>query len=407
VTSRGDGRLDVRASGGRNFSVRPNGTLASFHRGEVRATFRPDGHVRELHRPDVDVMRGPRGERTIMFRRPDRSVVVSMGPRSGYLQRPLVYGGREYVRRSYVIGGVRYQRFYAPYRYRNTVVVSYVPRYYYTPRFYGWVYYPWRRPVVYRWGWASDPWYGHESAYFVASPTYIGPNFWLADFFIAETLRAAFQAQAVADAQAAADARATADEDELLEAEEATPITPELKAEIADQVRQQLARENKAAQDPRHPAELTGLEAAMVPGHVFVADTGLNVETVDELSCHVSPGTALRLVEVPRDGAAAELSVASSRERDCPGGSHVMVSLEYLAEMHNAFRAHLDGGMQALRSDQGESGLPRAPASAIDAPPRPTLDASEGDDDVEGSLAQAQDQADGSERDIEDASYDD
>ena len=184
----------------------------------------------------------------------------------------------------------------------------------------------------------------------------------------------------------------------MVEAEQTTPITPELKQEIAEQVRDQIARENKAAQDPQHPTSLTGLEAALVPGHIFVADTGLTVETADELSCHVSPGTALKLREVPPEGAAADLSVASSREGDCPGGAQVSVSLEYLAEMHNAFRAQLDGGMQALRTEQGTSGLPRAPADAIEPPPRPAVDVPEEDDDVGQSLSEAQQQADGSER---------
>jgi hypothetical protein len=356
--------------------------------------------VRELHRPDVDAFRGPRGERTIVVRRPDRSVVVSMGPRGGYVQRPWSYRGREYVRRSYLVGGVQYHRVYTTYRYRDVVVVSYVPRYYYAPRYYGWVYYPWRRPAMYAWGWVGDPWYGYDQGYFVASPFYAGPNYWLVDFFLAETLRAAFQAQAAANAQPAT---WEADPGEMVQAEQTTPVTPALKREIAEQVKDQLARENQAAQDPRHPAELTGIEAALVPGHIFVVDTGLNVETADELSCHVSPGTALRLLEVPPEGAAAYLSVASSRQGDCPGGAQVTVSLEYLSEMHNAFRAHLDGGMQTLRTEQGKSGLPRAPIDAIEAPPRPTVDVSDGDDDVQQSLSQAQSQADGSEWEIENA----
>jgi hypothetical protein len=401
VTRSDNGRMTVRTPGGRNVTLRPNGSLAVIQRGDTRAAFRPDGRVRELHRPSIDVMRGPRAERTIRVRRPDRSVVVSVGPRSGYVQRPVIYRGHEYVRRSYMIGGARYQRFYTTYRYRNVVVESYVPRYYYAPRYYGWAYYPWRRPVVYHWGWAADPWYGQ--GYFVASPVYAGPSYWLVDFFLAETLMAAYQSQAVANEDAAA---WEADPDEMVEAEQATPITPELKREIAEQVKDQIARENQAAQDPQHPASLTGLEAALVPGHIFVADTGLTVETANGLSCHLSPGNALELRDVPPDGAAADLSVASSREGDCPGGAQVTISLEYLADMHNAFRAQLDGGMQALRKEQGTSGLPRAPAGAIEPPPRPTVDLPEEDDDVAQSLSEAQNEADGSERDIEDAASD-
>jgi hypothetical protein len=52
-------------------------------------------------------------------------------------------------------------------------------------------------------------------------------------------------------------------------------------------------------------------------------------------------------------------------------GVHVALSLDNLAAMQNAFRAHLDDGLAALHNQGGKGGLPPAPASAIAAPPRP------------------------------------
>ncbi len=171
-------------------------------------------------------------------------------------------------------------------------------------------------------------------------------------------------------------------------------------------MKEQLARENKAAQDPQHPAELTGLAGALVPGHVFVVDSGMNAETPDQQSCHLSPGDALRLVRSPPEGsAAADLTVASGREGDCPGGTPIVLSLVRVAEMHNSFRAQLDGGMQALRTSQGQSGLPPAPADAIAPPPRPASDLPEENEDVAKSLSEAQLQADGTEKSVSDAAF--
>jgi hypothetical protein len=359
------------------------------------------------------------------------------------VQRPVIYGGRTYVQRSYVVGDVTYRRVYTTYYYRNVEVVQYVPRYYYAPQFYGYAYRPWRRRVVYAWGYEAAPWYGAYGGYYAVSPYCAGPNDWLTDYYLGQTLQAAYQAQAAgagaraaeasaqaaeanartaqanaaaaqANAQtaqanaAAAQARAaTAEiqeaETDVLAAAEPTPITPELKRAIAEQVKAQLARESEAARDPQKAAELTGIAAALVAGHVFVVDTPLNVETPDQRSCHLSPGDALRLGEPPAEGAAAaQLTMASGRAGDCPGGTPVVLSIENVAEMHNGFRSHLDGGMQALRSKQGTSGLPEAPPEAV-AAPKASVELPPADEDVAKSLAEAQLRADGTEASVTEA----
>jgi hypothetical protein len=399
------GGLTVKAGDGRRFEVRPNGTLASYAKGDHVAKFRSDGQIRSVHTPAMDIARGAHGQRTILMRRADHSVVVSRGRQSGYVQRTIVVGSRSFMQRTYVAGPIVYSRVYSVYPYHGLWLPDYVPLAYYSPEFYGWAYYDWPAPVAYTWGWETEPWYGYYGLYFTVAPLYRAPSFWLAEYVVARSLAEAYQTyrqsnqpgdpaepgQEMQDQQPASDQAV---------AENTTPITPELKQAIAEEVQQQLAYENAASSRPS-PEEASAVDALpqiMTPNHLFVTAVPLSVVASDGRSCDLSGGDVLRLVAAPAaDSAAAELTVAASRQGDCPAGLQVSVAFEDLQEMQNSFRAKLDSGLQTLHDHQGEGGLPAAPQSAMAQAPRPAAVTVPADSDVASALDSAQQQADQTE----------
>jgi hypothetical protein len=104
------GGLTVKAGDGRRFEVRSNGTLASYAKGDHTAAFRGDGRIRSMHTQTMDIARSARGQRTIVMRKADHSVVVSTGRQSGYVQRTVVVGSHSFIQRTYVMGPVVYSR---------------------------------------------------------------------------------------------------------------------------------------------------------------------------------------------------------------------------------------------------------------------------------------------------------
>ena len=151
-----------------------------------------------------------------------------------------------------------------------------------------------------------------------------------------------------------------------------TPITPEIKAEIAEEVKQELANDNSAAANPSQ-VSFDVLPAALhSPNHVFVVSNDLDVTTTDQQICALQAGDMLQLLSpAASDASFVQLQVASSKRMDCPSGILVNVSLPDLQEMQNNFQAKVEAGLGKLRDDQGHAGLPTAPAEAVAAPPRP------------------------------------
>ena len=404
-----DKSLTVTASNGRNFNLRPNGTLASYSGHGETATFRGDGRLASVHTPAMDIAHGPRGQRIIISERPDHGRLISTGPHRGYLERPVSYHGHDYYQRSYVHGDHRFTREYARYQYHGREFSNYVPRATYAPAFYGWAYYPWDSPAAYMWGWASSAWFACNAGFLDPSGSFQSGANWLTDYYLGQTLAESFDAGAQAGAAscsagggqnadevaAGGDAQPAGDE---MSATVVTPITPEIKQVIADEVKQQLAFENAAAAKPDQAPSLDGLPQVMVPNHLFVADQVQNVSTADGEQCALSAGDVIKLLDAPPDGATtANLAVLSSHMGDCPAGLTVSVPLEALQEMQNNFRAQLDSGLQALRDQQGKGGLPAAPIAAITPPPVPEDEPPPSDVNVQLDLDAQQQQADQAE----------
>ena len=374
VTVHDNGGLTLNA-GGRRYEVRANGALASYRANGLTAAFRPDGRLRSLQTPDMEIRHGGRGGRVIAVHRPDHTVLVSTGPRSGYLERPLVLGNRSFIHRTYVFHGAASARFFRPYRYHGLTLPAYIAQAYYPAAFYGWMSYPWQRPVAYAWPWLGRPWYGMYRGYFAPAPYYPGAYLWLTDYVLAETMAAGYED----DSQPGDDASYTAASlpgdaelpaDDELYADADTPIGAELKAAIAEELRQQIAAEVAMSNGDQDPSQVD-LPGSLKPNRLFVASQNLEVKTTGQRTCELSHGDVLRLIATPPEGAStASLRVVAGKRYDCPAGAQVTVSLQDLQEMQNDLRAQLDAGLDALCGGQGRDGLPAAPPAAM-APARP------------------------------------
>jgi hypothetical protein len=341
------------------------GHTVSQTRNGGSVTRRPDGKVASLHDPKrgMDVHRGLNGNRRVVTERADHSRVYSERGGHGYVQHPYSYHGHEYARRSYYYHGAYYHNYYGRYGYRGMYVNPYYPSYYYRPAFYGWAYNPWATPVAYGWGWGGSPWLGFYGGFFTPYPVYASPALWLTDYMIANSLQAAYQQrQEAQQGQAAA-------------LSNPTPLTPDTKNLIAEEVRRQIALENSEAQagstaEP-DPAS-SSIQRVLTDGiqHVFVAGQDIDVVDGSGAECAISQGDALQLAaqNAPDATSVNMVVLASKGGRECPRGDSVAVSLEELQDMQNHMRETIDQGMADLQKKQGQGGLPALPASAS-APP--------------------------------------
>ena len=357
------------------------------------ATFRSGGRVATIHANGMAINHGLRGGRTIVAERNGRTI-VSTGRRGGYVQRPYFNrGGRAYYQRTYVVGGRSYARVYRGYDYRGVRYYGYAPGYYYHPGFYGWAYNPWVAPVYYgpaAWGWAGTPWFGVYGAYFTPYPVYANASLWLTDYLIAANLQAAYQARLDANAAAGGGAgQAPADESGAPPsggpaASNQTPLSPQVKQMIADEVQQQLAAEKAAAGNPQAAPSSAQVPDALNPAErVFVVATNLDVTApASGQECSLTPGdVVMRLADTPDDNQNVTASIQSSKRGDCATGQTVAIGVQDLQEMHNQFREQLDSGLKTLADKGGTGGLPKAPDTATtngEVPP-PTPDSAAAD----------------------------
>jgi hypothetical protein len=219
----------------------------------------------------MDIHHGLNGSRRVSVERADHSRIVAERGGRGYVQHPYMYHGHEYGSRRYYDHGRYYDRYYGRYGYRGAYLDVYAPGVYYAPAFYGWAYNPWATPVVYAgWGWAGSPWYGVYGAWFTPFPVYASASFWLTDYLIAASLQAAYAAQV--DAQIAASVNP-----------DASPLTPEVKNMIADEVKRQIALENSESAQNAQGQDIdsgsSGIARMMSDGqpHVFVAGSDLDL----------------------------------------------------------------------------------------------------------------------------------
>jgi len=329
---------------------------------------RPDGSRADIHDPGrgMDIHRGLDGSRRIVVDRPDHSRIFVARGGVGYVQHPYVFHGREFAQRTYWSNGHSYARFYARYPYHGVYLEVYAPVHFYRVGFYGWAYNPWVRPVPYAWGWGGNPWYGYYGFYFAPYPVYAGPAFWLTDYLIATSLQAQYAAQAQAQANA-----------DYAAANGGAVLTPDVKAQIADEVKYDVQQENLAAQananNPQGPPPDTSVGALLSDGrpHVFVA--GANLDLVDAGSgaeCAITEGDVVQVASPPAPDAPQvnAIVLASKGGNECPRTATVTVALTDLQDMQNHMRETVDQGMAELQAKQGQGGLPPAPAADVGPP---------------------------------------
>jgi hypothetical protein len=382
--------------------------------GMAQISRRPNGRIADIYTNGMSIHQGFRGGRVIVSVRNGRTI-VSTGPRSGYIQRPyLSRNGRTYYQRTYAVGGRSYARVYRGYYYHGVQYDGYVPVYYYHPAFYAWAHNPWAAPSYFSpaaWGWVGTPWFGVYGAYFTPYPAYPNASLWLADYLIAADLQAAYQAQADANAAAQANAggeagQAPADNSGAppyggAGASNQTPLSPEVKQAIADEVQRQLAAQQTAAANPQAAPSGAKVPDALNPAErVFVVSNNLDVTaTASGQECSLTPGdVVMRLSDTPDANQNVTASVQSSKAGDCAAGQTVVIGVQDLQEMHNHFREQLDSGLKALAEKGGTAGLPKPPDPATtggEVPP-PAPDAG-----VADQLQALQQQADHAEAQVQ------
>ncbi len=325
---------------------------------------RPNGRVSDVHdaKRGMDIHHGLNGGRRVSVEHADHSRTVFQRGRPGYVQRPYSFRGHDFARRTYFYHGRAYSHFYHGYGYRGLYLNVYAPGFYYGPGFYGWAYNPWAAPIAFGWGWGGSPWYGYYGGYFAPYPVYPGASYWLTDYMISQDLQAAYAAhQEAGEVDGVPDVPGGPPE-----------MTADVKQQIADEVRNQLALENQEAQQNAQQQDInpgsSGIDRMLNDGHphVFVVGTALDVVDASQTECTLSDGDALALrTPPPPDATAVDLVVLASKGgQECQKQATVSVSLEDLQEMQNHMRETIDAGLQELQAKQGKGGVPPAPSSA-------------------------------------------
>ncbi len=380
----------------------------------TRANFSRSGHVSTIHtRSGMTINHGAHGERRFDSHPRPGVRVVGYGHGRGYAEHGYYRGGHPYMRRSYYYGGRSYAYAYRGYYWHGHPYFGFVPGVYYAPGFYGWAYNPWAAPVAFGWGWGAAPWYGYYGYYFAPAPVYASPAFWITDYLLAANLQAAYEARAAAQGEANADAAA---EEQPASGGGAVGLTPEVKQQIADEVRAQIAAQQQEAAHPEPAAPVSStapagggqtgpdeVPAALDPAHrTFIVSAVLSESTPDGTECSLSPGDVLtRIQDTPDADQNVKVLVASSQRNDCTSGSQVAVAVQDLQDMHNDFQAKISEGLGKLAENQGKNGLPTGPAAG--SKPNPNGQA-QPDLTVEADLKAQQDEATQAEKEVQDAS---
>jgi hypothetical protein len=348
------------------FHTDHQGRVASLEQPGLRASgFRPDGRAAHIEhsRPDgshMIVQHGMRGDRRVEIVRPDHVRVVTYG-RQGFVERPFRQG---FVSRTYVVGGRTEVSVYRTHTYGRIQYVTYVPRVYYQPAFYGWAVRPWDRRVAFAWGWTpSTPWF--YRGYFAPEPVYATPALWLTDFLLAMNLRQAYDNQ---QAQYQ-DAQQPPPYD--VSQNSGAPLTPEIKMQIAEEVRRQLLETSAQASTGQYTTSAPPPESAdaapppALKQRVFVVSTSLDVTALGGgQTCSLTAGDIIERTPgqpVSADGMAL-VNVMSSKPGDCPPDFATQIDVATLQDMQNQFRQQISNGMESLASNEGRT-LPNGPAA--------------------------------------------
>ena len=347
------GRPNVANQPGRPADANRPGPRPEFHGSNgTGARFGASGRPTVVHTPGATIVHAPSGARRIEVARPGGRVIVTNAAGHGYMQRPITVRGHAFVQRTYYVHGAAYPRFYRASVYRGITYNVYTPVRFYSPRFYAWGYSPWGAPVYYNFGFAGSPWAGFYAGYFSPYPSYAGPNYWLTDYLLANSLQEGYQERmdAAGAAQGGYDPSGQ------------VALSPQVKDLIAGEVQRQLAQESVDSQNAAQnvmPAS-NGAPPILADNnpHVFVVSSSLIANTGSQ-ECALTHGDVLQLNPSPSaDPSFANVQVLASKGQDCQPGNLIPVQLADLQEMQNHMRETVDQGLGELQTRQGQGGLP-------------------------------------------------
>jgi hypothetical protein len=155
-------------------------------------------------------------------------------------------------------------------------------------------------------------------------------------------------------------------------------MTPEVKQEIADQMKHEIAAEQAAAASGKKDAPTTDqIPAALDPKiRIFVVSSDEDLTTSEGAECSLTPGDVVyRTGDKPDDDNMVDAIVKSSKKDECAVGATVGIDTGDLQEMHNQLRIQMDAGLKELADKQGKDGIPAAPDTKTQAgevpPPKP------------------------------------
>jgi hypothetical protein len=234
----------------------------------------------------------------------------------------------------------------------------YVPAYYYHPAFYAWFGVPWGAPVAF--GWGAYPGYAVYGGYFAPAPYYASPGAWMADYIIAENLKAAYAAQQ--DAAADAAAAGTTGQIEAQTAPPA-PIPQDVRSAYVQQVQDQVKIDQGQATGQPVPEDVPG---ALSPKfRVFQSYTDAEATDNNGQECALTSGDFVRREDDTPDSTktvtVSVVSVAKPSASHCMLNAQVRVAVDTLQDWYNSFVAAQQAGFEAMAQQQGKNGFPAAP----------------------------------------------
>jgi len=230
------------------------------------------------------------------------------------------------TRVSVQLGGVYTQQpYYRPSRFRGVTLSVYSRGRYFAPHFYVWAGTPWRTAVRYRWNWSGSSWYAANTNYFIAEPSYTSAPVWLSDYVIATGLQQC--SNCVGGTYA--------------------PITSQVKQAVSNEIQREISQQS------------TGASSSIFDGqyHVLVATTSLPASTATQ-QCMINGGDVIEFDGRSANESVATVRVVSSRGQDCPAGSVASVWTSQLQDMANQMAQTVDQGLDSLRAQQDQGGMP-------------------------------------------------
>jgi len=258
---------------------------------------RPNGKPSEIHdaKLGMSIHHGLNGGSRVSVEHPDhsRTVFQRAVPDSFNIRIP---PWPRFGRRSYFYHGRSYDHFYYGYPYRGLYLNVYGPSFYYGRALRVGV-----QPLGsanFLWlGWAGNPWYGYYGYYFAPYPSYPSASYWLTDYLISSNLQTAYDAH-----------KDAGEVDGIPPSIPGRPTDAEVKQQIADEVRNQLALENQEAASNAQQVDVdpgsSGIDrilsdAARGKQHVFVVASALDVVNASQTECTLSDGDVLALATAP------------------------------------------------------------------------------------------------------------